>query len=155
MSEEYGVQIKVDPGSSIPTVKEFGAAPRSTEHKTRGMEHAAHGASEALQELSGSASGLVKALASGAAIGAAVEALPSISETIEGISESAHELHERMLQTSGSYIELTNAAQKFTPAGQDGRQRSSTNSRRLATRSMQARVDYRDVRQRSGQRRRT
>jgi hypothetical protein len=57
MSEDYDVKIKVDPGSSIPTVKEFGEAAQTTERKTRGMEHAAHGASEALQELSGSASG--------------------------------------------------------------------------------------------------
>jgi tape measure domain-containing protein len=118
MSEEYSVQIKVDPGSSIPTVKEFGEAAQTTERKTRGMEHAAHGASEALQELSGSASGLVKALASGAAIGVAVEGFHLISETIEGISESAHELHLRLRELHDRYIELTNAAQKFTPAGQ-------------------------------------
>jgi tape measure domain-containing protein len=60
----------------------------------------------------------VKALASGAAIGVAVEGFHLISETIEGISESAHELHLRLRELHDRYIELTNAAQKFTPAGQ-------------------------------------
>jgi hypothetical protein len=42
MSEDYPVVIKVDPGSSIPTVKEFGGgAGAKTETKTTAAERAA------------------------------------------------------------------------------------------------------------------